>query len=254
MMSRLMTVREQLILVGLGMALLVGAGTMVWLREEPGDTAFVVPESEPSTPVAAVHMKPAEPVIVDAAPALDEAPTQPPPSDLGVAVMGAVARPGYYELSPDSRVGDLIRAARGAVEESDTTALNLAARLIDGTTLTIPFRTGQDADGLWQPGAEVNPSPYLLRAQWHRPAVSMTDGTPTSSVASTVTFGGGGIDLNTASQAELESLPGIGPALAQRIIAYRQARPFASVNDLDNVSGIGPKRLEAVRDLVTVGP
>ena len=63
---------------------------------------------------------------------------------------------------------------------------------------------------------------------------------------------GGLLDLNSASQDELETLPGIGPKLAAEIIAYRSRAPFASVDDLTNVSGIGPKKLEGVRNLVTV--
>jgi competence protein ComEA len=145
---------------------------------------------------------------------------QPPadPPGLRISVQGAVRAPGLYHLAPGSIVQDAVFAAGGFLAAADTTRLNLAAPLTDGQELKIPFQI-----------------PTAL------------PGTP--SQASTPK--GTKINLNTATLEELDSLPGIGPVLAQRIIDYRQTYgPFQSVDDLLRVQGIGPALLEKIRDLV----
>jgi competence protein ComEA len=257
MTSRLLTVREQIVLGGLAVALLVGAATAVWMRDDPDAPLTPVEEEAPGgEELAAVEMAPAVPVVPDPEPAPAAAVEMPPPppEDIGVAIMGAVERPGYYEVPADSRVGDLINIARGETPRARLDALNLSARLIDGATLTIPFEDGTDADGIARPGANYNPPSYLLAAQYNRTARTSGSTPSTPVTPNAPSDNRDTINLNTADRATLETLPGIGPALAQRIIAYREGSPFTTVEDLDNVSGIGPKRLEAVRDLVTAGP
>jgi competence protein ComEA len=136
-----------------------------------------------------------------------------------VDVAGWVRRPGVYEFDDGQRVIDAIRAAGGARHGAGLDALNLAAPLVDGTQILVPG-----------PGGE-----------------SDTSGTSTAAGGTTT------IDINTASASELESLPGIGEVIAQRIVDFRtQNGPFASVDDLLDVSGIGDAILAEIRDLVTV--
>jgi competence protein ComEA len=128
------------------------------------------------------------------------------------------------------------------------TDINLAAYLIDGTTLTIPGEPEEHAGVIRRPSAPPpNPAQYTVSG-WQAGG----GGPATDSASGSRSNGSGGIDLNRASAAELETLPGIGPKLAGEIIRFRDQQPFRSVDDLDLVSGIGPKRLEAVRGLVTV--
>jgi competence protein ComEA len=191
-------------------------------------------------------------------------------------VRGGVQRQGLFRLPPDSRVADLIMKAGGATAEADLSEINLAAKLMDGTTLTVPVgarlvnEDGRISGRGGQHHAAANPSVYLAGTA----APEATEPTPGRSVSaaarqavpaeaadtavsaakskSGTAAGGGLVNLNTATQAELESLPGIGAVLAGRIVEQRQAQPFTSVEELDNISGIGTKKLEAVRNLVTV--
>lgn len=151
--------------------------------------------------------------------------TEPPePSMLVVHVAGAVVRPGVYRLPAGARVGEALDLAGGATPEADLDRINLAAEVFDGAQVHVP-RFGQALAGTAMPsngGAGLG--------------------------------GGGPIDLNTADGALLETLPGVGPSTAAAIIAHREDHgPFPSVAALDEVSGIGPARLDALRDLVTVG-
>ena len=179
---------------------------------------------------------------------------------IGVAVRGAVNRPGFYELPAESRVQDLISAAQGVADEADMTDINIAARLMDGVTLVVPARALAVAQERTltvrnSPGAaQLNPPEYT-RSGW-RPSMVAADLPVTAEVsaasASMPASDDGRIDINQAAQEQLETLPGIGPKTAEKIISYRAQRTFQSVEDLDNVDGIGPKRLEAIRNLVKV--
>jgi competence protein ComEA len=142
------------------------------------------------------------------------------PHPLRVYVSGAVLHPDVYTLPPDSIVKDAIVVAGGATTDADLDRINLALPVVDGQHVYVPRLGEQDL-----------PLPS-------RSGSSVSDGK---------------ININTAAAEELESLPGIGPSLAQRIVEYRQAHgPFARVEDLTQVSGIGPGILEKIRDLITI--
>jgi competence protein ComEA len=147
------------------------------------------------------------------------------PTVVVVHVAGAVASPGVYELPAGARVDAALAAAGGPLAGADPGALNLAAPLADGTRVHVPMV-----------GEAVAPAP-----------------TPAVAVAPGATASPGPIDLNQATAAELDALPGIGPATAQAIVDHRTTKgPFASVDDLEAVRGIGPAKLDAIRALVTV--
>jgi len=148
-------------------------------------------------------------------------PTTPP---LVVHITGAVSAPGVYNLPPGSRVVDAIEAAGGMTEQANPEALNLAQVLEDGQHIHVPELTSPDQEN---PNDPPTRSPSPLTAL---------------------------VNINTADQTELESLPEIGPHLAGEIIAYRETNgPFKTVDELLNVSGVGPVILETIRDLITVG-
>jgi len=139
------------------------------------------------------------------------------PFTVVVHVLGAVEEPGLYRRPEGSRVVDAAAAAGGFAAEADRGALNLARRLADAEQLRVPFLGEQPP------------------------------------VAAPGLRGDGRIDLNTADAATLQTLPRIGPAMAERIIAWRSANGgFRSVEDLLSISGIGERTLEAMRDLVAV--
>jgi competence protein ComEA len=149
----------------------------------------------------------------------------PTPAPLIVHVDGAVAQPGVYTLEAGSRVQDAIQVAGGLKPEANTASLNLAATLQDGSRVLVP----------------TLPPPVT-------PDVS--GGAPPSRFSASPS---NPVNINTASQAELESLPAIGPSLAQKIIAYRQANgPFQSIEEIMEVSGIGQKTFDLIKDLITI--
>jgi competence protein ComEA len=153
-------------------------------------------------------------------------PTEKP---LVIQVTGAVPRPGVYALAQGSRVQDAISAAGGFLIDADKTGINLARALADGEQLDIPYISSS--------------SPVIQDAS-----------TPAATAATSVS-NAELININTASPDELDTLPGIGPTTAQKIIDYRtQNGPFISIEDIINVSGIGPGTYEKLKDLITVGP
>jgi competence protein ComEA len=153
-------------------------------------------------------------------------------TDLVVHVAGKVVRPGVVRLPPGSRVVDAIDAAGGAEGGVDLTPLNLARQLSDGEQVLVgvdPPPGGEVVEGGSGPGAAA-------------PA-----GAPPGSL------GDPRLDLNTATATQLEELPGVGPVLAARIVAWREENGrFTSTDELREVSGIGPKTYEALADLVRV--
>lgn len=162
------------------------------------------------------------------------------PTELVVHVSGAVVSPGVVRLPSGARVDDALRAAGGATGEAELAAVNLARPVVDGEQIHVPV-PGEE------PPAVAAPAPAA-------DAPSAGDATGAGDGAT----GGGGaddglIDLNSASVAELDELPGVGPAIAQRIVDHREQNgPFESVDQLEEVSGIGPATLEKMRDRATV--
>lgn len=141
-----------------------------------------------------------------------------------VHITGAVPRPGVYALPKDARVQDVISAAGGFLAEAQKDGINLARLLEDGEQLDIPY-----AEGF----SPVIPTAIPIVVQ------------PTTDL----------ININIASSFELDTLPGIGPTTAQKIIDYRtQNGPFVTIEDIVNVSGIGPVTYDRIKDLITVGP
>jgi competence protein ComEA len=147
----------------------------------------------------------------------------PPPtqSPIMVYVGGEVSNVGLYALPLGSRVNDAIQAAGGFTINADTKSLNLAKYLEDGEQIEVPvvFSTG-----------------------------SIENGTKSFSPLSTL------VNINTATLEQLETLPGIGPKLAQYIIDYRNANgPFIKIEDIQDVPDIGPTTFEKIKDMITIG-
>lgn len=151
-----------------------------------------------------------------------------------VHVSGAVQKPGVYRLPAGSRVVDAVNMA-GPTEKSALDYLNLAAVLKD--EMQIPVYSLDQIGQQQLPGAV--------------PGAMTAEGAAQSGISGgSIT---GGININTASMAQLEELPGIGPALAQRIIDYREQNgPFMLIEDIQNVSGIGEKRFEQLKSQISV--
>jgi competence protein ComEA len=198
-----------------------------WVLRSVPHPAPVQITSERSLPAtASVPLSPsASPVVAPTGGALvstvDAAADSAP---LIVDVAGKVRRPGIVELPTGSRVVDALRAAGGARSGVDTTALNLARPLIDGEQIVV---------GLRVPAVDLAPSPGI------------SGGVTSGAVAS--------IDLNAASQEQLETLPGIGPVTATSILAWRTENgAFTSVDELLEVSGIGEVTLTGIEDYVHV--
>ncbi len=140
------------------------------------------------------------------------------PGPVRVTVDGAVNEPGVYTLPPGSLIDDAVRAAGGPTAEADLERINLAAALHDGAHVHVP-RFGE---------VLPTPTPYGLSVD-------------------------GRVDINLADVALLETLPGIGPTIAQRIIEYREMNgPFGTIEEIQEVQGIGPAKFEGIKDAITV--
>jgi competence protein ComEA len=151
-------------------------------------------------------------------------------SGSGVAVVqvaGAVHRPGVYRLGAGRRVDDAVRAAGGAQPRADLAGVNLAAKVSDGQQVIVPATGAAGAPGTGPAGSAGGAGAGAAAGQ--------------------------PLNLNTATPEQLDQLDGLGPATAQKIVAYRQAHGgFRSVSELDQVPGIGEKKLAALKDRVRV--
>lgn len=226
--------RPRTAVVALVVVLLLAAG-VVLLRSPAGGVTPVAPLD--ATPIGGPATDPeAESVALAGAGATTDGGAAEPAATGGegvgtegapsggvvVHVVGQVATPGLVTVAADARVADALEAAGGATAEADLAALNLARTVTDGEQIVVP-----------RPGEAV-------------PAAG-------SAAPAAGTTAGGAVDLNAADAAVLDALPGIGPVLAERIVAWREENgPFTTVDELGEVSGIGPAVLADVRDLVRV--
>ena len=194
-------------------------------------TVLVMVLSRPIRP-AGIEIRMPEPTAP--LPTAEPLPTE-TPAMMNVYVTGAVSVPDVYELPPGSIVKDAIVMAGGLTADADAVVVNQALRLQDGDHIHVPV-VGETAE-----------VPTIIRSEVVRTVEAPESGSSSGSV-------GALININTASQGELESLPGIGPALAQNIIDYRETTgPFETIEDIMKVSGIGTAKFGAMQDLITVG-
>lgn len=141
-----------------------------------------------------------------------------------VHIAGEVVNPGVIELDEGARVIDAVNIAGGLTKYADEKKINLAKRLYDEEKIYIP-RIGEDVSNDEIYNVSIHNSQDISQKK---------------------------ININTATKEELQSLPGIGPALAERIINYREKQKFTSIDDIKKVSGIGDKKFEAIKDLIVV--
>lgn len=170
-----------------------------------------------------------------------EGPAEPEkPRTVCVHVAGRVAKPGVYELEPGSRVMDAIKAAGGESSNADLEAINLAEKLEDGQQIYIAAK-----------GQVPPPTVSAVRGGKAAPREVKAESVGKSGSSGVEKYkkpGDGTVSINNAGADELQHLPGVGPAMSQRIIEYRtQNGGFKSVDELDEVKGIGPKTLAKMR-------
>lgn len=163
---------------------------------------------------------------------------RPPPTTKPIAVhiTGAVAKPGVYHLPINSRVEDVIQEAGGVISSADIEMVNMAATLEDGMKVNIPQK-----------------STAVVAVNVADVSDSETENEKTDEEENNVPSSTFPVNINTATQAELETLPGVGPVTAQKIIAYRTENPFQLIEEIQKVPGIGPATFEKLKDLITVG-
>jgi len=224
--------REKASLVGVYAASLALVWTLGygWGRSSSASSPMQVAGVSPQSSVEVIDLS--QPPKPEAVPTEPTAPTEPTPSaEVVVHVSGAVKRAGVYRLAPAAE-SPTPSSRQAAQPNADLDALNLAEPLQDGQKIHVPRKGEVSAPTV----ASVPPS-------------RTPRGTP-QAAAATPQFP---INLNTATAEQLEAIPGIGPVLAQRIIEYRQTHGrFQSVDELLEVRGIGPKRLENMRPYVVV--
>ncbi|CAN5722250.1 ComEA family DNA-binding protein [soil metagenome] len=200
-------------------------------------TVFTLVRDDPA-PVVSAKLPPVE-MVSSASPRPGSTTSVSPDQPVVVSVVGLVTTPGLVTLTPDARVADAVSAAGGVLDGADTIGLNMARHLADGEQVVVglaatagePVALGSSVTsgraGAQPPGA---------------PAPSSGPATP-----------GQPIDLNAATVEQLDTLPGVGPVTAASIVAWRDANgSFTSVEQLGDVDGIGPARLDKLRDLVRV--
>ncbi|MFP4500813.1 MAG: helix-hairpin-helix domain-containing protein [Candidatus Hydrogenedentota bacterium] len=236
MPNRLMTNKELALIGLLAGAILLGALTL--LITSRGQQATPYPVAETPDPVSTAP----QPDPGGTAAAADNTVE---PDTIVVEVKGAVHDPGVYSMTADQRVDDLLKTAGGPTADANLDNINRAARLVDATSLVVPGKgdatQGPDAMGTAvQAGISMsNPADYTV-------------GGGTMESSGNGRAGGGRVNINTANQAALETLPRVGPVTAEKIIDHRRNTPFQSVDDLAQIHGIGEKTVENLRPHVAV--
>ncbi len=216
-----------------GSALAVAAAITVvvfagWWLGRPGSAAPVEAAIPMASTTTAAPMSTSPPTSSTSV-AGSADPSSIEPETLLVHVAGAVARPGIVELDGGARIGDAVTAAGGPTEEADLHRLNLAAPVVDGLQIRVPIE-----------GEEVSP-------------VGVPAATSGSGPGGRHGLASGPLNLNSAGEAELETLPGIGPSLAAAIVEWRTNNgPFLTIDGLLDVPGIGPAKLAGLIDDVSL--
>lgn len=176
--------------------------------------------------------------------------------ELRLYMAGAVKNPGVYPLVEGDRLVDGVEAAGGATGDANLEAVNLAMRVEDEGYYYIPARAPRAAadivaDIVTETTEDVSPTPQFPQAATNRPTTESPAETDESTIAADEP--GGPVNLNTATQAQLETLPSIGPARARAIIAFREENGhFEAVDEITAVSGIGQGILDNLQGLITV--
>jgi competence protein ComEA len=198
-----------LLIAGLGIAVLVSAFSSA------GVTTTIAPAPSAASGTGTARSGSAPPSATGTAPGSAVS--------LFVHILGAVAKPGLYQLHDGARAVDAVAAAGGFTAEADRQQLNLARLVSDGEQIYVP-KVGEAGSG-----------------------------PPGSSAVGGAGAVGGKVNINTASESDLETLPRVGPTMAKRIIAWREANGrFATIEDLMSVTGIGEKTFAELKDLVTI--
>ena len=171
--------------------------------------------------------------------------TLPTPLTVRIHVAGAVVHPGVYTMSSSSRVVDAVAAAGGATSHADLERINLAQTIVDTEQVFVPSRSSRTTKITVAP--RLRPSRTTLPVSLPTtPGALPIIGVPSTTLTPL-------INLNSATSDQLDTLPGVGPSTAKAIISYRNRKgPFGKVEDLLNVPGIGPSKVAALRDQVTV--
>jgi competence protein ComEA len=171
--------------------------------------------------------------------------TMPTPLTVRIHVAGAVVHPGVYTVSSSARVVDAVAAAGGATSRADLERINLAQTIVDTEQVFVPSRATRTNKITVAP--RLRPSRTTVPVSVPTiPGAMPIIGVPNTSVTPL-------INLNSATSDQLDTLPGVGPSTAKAIISYRNRKgPFGKVEDLLNVPGIGPSKVAALRDQVTV--
>jgi competence protein ComEA len=199
-------------------------------------TVFTLMRDKPP-PVTSAKLPPVQ-MVSSASPTPGSAPPK-PDAPVVVSVVGLVHKPGLVTLEPGARIADALTAAGGALDGADMVGLNMARRVTDGEQIIVGIA-----------GAPGRPAAMGSSSSSETSAAGPTAAPATTGKSHTA---GGLVDLNTATVEELDTLPGIGPVTAAAIVAWRDANGrYTSVDQLGDVDGIGPARLEKLRDLVHV--
>ncbi|OPY57794.1 MAG: ComE operon protein 1 [Pelotomaculum sp. PtaU1.Bin035] len=165
--------------------------------------------------------------------------------ELKVHVAGSVARPGVYQLLQGARVIDAVNMA-GPTGDAELDSLKLASPVTDGQTILVPLKASSEGSSFSASGSPNGVSALSPGGAGRNTVPQQGGPAGTAAIA-------GLVNINTADLSQLDTLPGIGPSLAQRIIQYRETNgPFKTIDELKNVSGIGDNRFKDLKDRITV--
>src|SRR6056297_479419 len=221
--------KKGLLFITGGILCFLAAAAMVWHfsgkvpDQEPTVVAGPLPGSVKERPVETVG-NPSETVWV-------------------IYITGSVEHPGVYEIDSGSRVHNAVKKAGGLLPDADRVGINLAEKLHDGAHIHIPeVKTD-------------NEQSHLPRSPLDSSTVINTRSPGDTNDSNSSTFSNALVDINIADSKELQALPGIGPVTAEKIITFRQKHGrFSSISELIRIKGIGEKKLEQVRPLISTGP